>query len=256
MTLLPLPALTDNYIWMLHNGQEALVVDPGEAQPVLEALERESLTLHTILVTHHHGDHTGGVPNLREATGASVYGPAHEKMPEPITRLMEGDRVHALGWDFTVIDVPGHTAGHIAFYAAPAAAKPLLFCGDTLFSAGCGRLFEGTPAQMLDSLHKLSSLPDDTRVCCTHEYTLSNLKFALAVEPGNQALADYDMHCRSLRANGTPTLPSNMLLERNINPFLRTHLSSVADAVQLHDAAGVAAAGVFATLRQWKNTFQ
>ncbi len=241
---------------MMHNGREALVVDPGEAQPVLEALERESLTLHSILVTHHHGDHTGGVQVLREATAAKVYGPAHEKMPEPIIRLVEGDRVNALDLEFTVIDVPGHTAGHIAFFAEPEGAKPLLFCGDTLFSAGCGRLFEGTPAQMLDSLQKLSGLPDDTRVCCTHEYTLSNLRFALAVEPGNKALADHDTHCRALRTVGTPTLPSNMLLERNINPFLRTHLSSVADAVQSHDAAGVAAAGVFATLRQWKNTFQ
>ncbi len=256
MTLTPLPALTDNYIWMLHNGREALVVDPGEAQPVLEALERESLTLHSILVTHHHGDHTGGIQVLRGATGAKVYGPAREEMPEPITRLVDGDCVNALGLKFNVIDVPGHTAGHIAFFAAPEGALPLLFCGDTLFSAGCGRLFEGTPAQMLDSLQKLSNLPDDTRVCCTHEYTLSNLRFALAVEPRNRALVDYNLHCSALRNAGTPTLPSNMLLERNINPFLRTHLSSVADAVQSHDAAGVASAGVFATLRQWKNTFQ
>nr|WP_315464699.1 hydroxyacylglutathione hydrolase [uncultured Rhodoferax sp.] len=256
MTLLPLPALTDNYIWMLHNGQEALVVDPGEAQPVLEALERESLTLHSILVTHHHGDHTGGVPILREATGAKVWGPAHEKMPEPIIRLVEGDRVETLGIEFTVMDVPGHTAGHIAFFGEPGQGAPLLFCGDTLFSAGCGRLFEGTPVQMQASLQKLARLPDNTQVCCTHEYTLGNVRFALVVEPSNQALIDYDVHCRALRAGGAPTLPSNMRLERNINPFLRTHLSSVADAVQSHDAAGVAAAGVFAALRQWKNTFQ
>lgn len=241
---------------MLHNGREALVVDPGEAQPVLEALERESLTLLTILVTHHHADHTGGVAILRDITGASVYGPAHEKMPVPITRKVEGDRVNAMGLEFTVIDVPGHTAGHIAFYAAPENGIPLLFCGDTLFSGGCGRLFEGTPDQMLNSLHKLSKLADDTRVCCTHEYTLSNLRFALAVEPANQALVDYDLQCKALRSVGKPTLPSNMLLERTINPFLRTHLHSVADAVQSYDAAGAAAAGIFATLRHWKNTFQ
>jgi hydroxyacylglutathione hydrolase len=256
MTLLPLPALTDNYIWMLHNGQEALVVDPGDAQPVFEALKRESLTLRCILVTHHHGDHTGGVQALREATGASVFGPAHEAMPEPITRLIEGDSVSALGMAFTVLDVPGHTAGHIAFYAEPADEAPLVFCGDTLFSAGCGRLFEGTPEQMLDSLHKLSALPDTTRVCCTHEYTLSNLRFALAVEPDNVLLQEYNTRCLALRAQALPTLPSSMVLERNINPFLRTHLESIAHSVDAHDAQGVAAAGVFATLRQWKNTFQ
>lgn len=241
---------------MLHNGREALVVDPGDAQPVFEALTRESLTLRCILVTHHHGDHTGGVKALREATGASVFGPAHEKMPEPIARLEEGDSVSTLGMTFTVLDVPGHTAGHIAFYAEPAGEEPLVFCGDTLFSAGCGRLFEGTPEQMLDSLHKLSALPDATRVCCTHEYTLSNLRFALAVEPDNTSLKEHHTRCLALRAQALPTLPSSMVLERNINPFLRTHLESITHSVLAHDAHGVAAAGVFATLRQWKNTFQ
>ena len=241
---------------MLHDGQEALVVDPGDAQPVFEALQRESLTLRCILVTHHHGDHTGGVQALREATGAKVFGPAHEKMPEPIARLVEGDSVSALGMRFTVLDVPGHTAGHIAFYAEPPGEEPLVFCGDTLFSAGCGRLFEGTPQQMLDSLRKLSALPDATRVCCTHEYTLSNLRFALAVEPDNASLKEHHTRCLALRAQALPTLPSSMVLERNINPFLRTHLESIARSVLAHDAHGVAAAGVFATLRQWKNTFQ
>lgn len=241
---------------MLHNGQEALVVDPGDAQPVFEALERESLTLRCILVTHHHGDHTGGVQALRNATGASVFGPAHEKMPEPLTRLVEGDSVSALGMAFTVLDVPGHTAGHIAFYAAPTGEEPLVFCGDTLFSAGCGRLFEGTPEQMLNSLHKLSALPDTTRVCCTHEYTLGNLRFALAVEPDNVLLQEHNTRCLALRAQALPTLPSSMVLERNINPFLRTHRGSVVHSVEAHDAQGVAAVGVFATLRQWKNTFQ
>ena len=241
---------------MLHDGQEALVVDPGEAEPVLEALERESLTLQSILVTHHHGDHTSGVQALRDATGATVYGPAKERMPEPITRVTEGNRIVALGIDFMVLDVPGHTAGHIAFYTETPGSTPLLFCGDTLFSAGCGRLFEGTPAQMLESLNKLSGLPDETRVCCTHEYTLSNLRFAVAVEPENQALLAYQTQCLALRALGQPTLPSNIALERTINPFLRTHLESVAQNVRAHDALGVAAAGVFATLRQWKNIFQ
>lgn len=256
MNLLPLPAFTDNYIWMLHNGRDALVVDPGDAQPVMDALQRHALTLQSILVTHHHADHTGGVNALRDATGARVYGPARESIPEPLTRLVEGDVVHSLGLDFHVLDVPGHTAGHIAFVAEPAGEAPLLFCGDTLFSAGCGRLFEGTAAQMLHSLEKLAALPANTRVCCTHEYTLSNLRFAVAVEPGNSDLRDYRAHCQQLRAQGLPTLPSSMALEARINPFLRSHLASVADPVRAHDPQGTQTAGVFAALREWKNTFQ
>lgn len=256
MNLLPLPAFTDNYIWMLHNGRDALVVDPGDAQPVMDALQRHALTLQSILVTHHHADHTGGVNALRDATGARVYGPARESIPEPLTRLVEGDVVHSLGLDFRVLDVPGHTAGHIAFVAEPAGEAPLLFCGDTLFSAGCGRLFEGTAAQMLHALEKLAALPANTRVCCTHEYTLSNLRFAVAVEPGNSDLRDYQAHCQQLRAQGLPTLPSSMALEARINPFLRSHLASIADPVRAHDPHGTQTAGVFAALREWKNTFQ
>ena len=255
MTLLPLPAFTDNYIWMLHNGYDALVVDPGDAQPVLDALQRNSLTLRCILVTHHHADHTGGVNVLREATGARVYGPAREKMPEPIERLSDGDQVSTLGMNFTVMDVPGHTSGHIAFFASPSGEPPLLFCGDTLFSAGCGRLFEGMPAQMLESLSRLADLPPETRVCCTHEYTLSNLRFARVVEPDNEAIAEYQTHCQQLRNAGQPTLPSTIARDRLINPFLRTHLDSVMHEVIRHDAQGVSAEGVFATLRQWKNNF-
>ena len=256
MTLHPLPAFTDNYIWILHDGRDALVVDPGDAAPVLEALGRSGLTLHTILVTHHHSDHTGGVAELRDATGANVYGPAYETMPEPLTRVGEGDTVQGPdGLRFQVIEVPGHTAGHIAYYAEPAGEPSILFCGDTLFSAGCGRLFEGTPAQMLDSLGKLAALPGNTRVCCTHEYTLSNLRFALAVEPDNQALQDYAARCQALRIQNLPTLPSSIALERDINPFLRSHLTSVSSGVQAHDPLGVAEGGVFAALRQWKNTF-
>jgi len=241
---------------MLHNGHDALVVDPGDAQPVLDALQRHALTLQSILVTHHHADHTGGVKALREATGAAVYGPAQESIPEPLTRLVEGDVVHSMGLAFRVLDVPGHTAGHIAFVAEPAGEAPILFSGDTLFSGGCGRLFEGTAAQMLQSLGKMTALPADTRVCCTHEYTLSNLRFAMAVEPGNSDLRDYQAHCQQLRAQGLPTLPSSMALEIRINPFLRSHLPSVADPVRAHDPQGTQTAGVFAALREWKNTFK
>ncbi len=256
MKLIPLPAFADNYLWMLHDGHNALVVDPGDAQPVLEALQREGLQLQTILVTHHHADHTGGVDALRKATGAAVYGPARENIPAPFEKLHDGGTVHSLGLKFAVLDVPGHTAGHIAYYCAAMDGAPLLFCGDTLFSGGCGRLFEGTALQMLASLERLAALPGNTRVCCTHEYTLSNLKFALEVEPGNTALVDYNARCLALRARGLPTLPSSIALEREINPFLRSGQAEVLASANRQDAAMTAQAGAFATLRQWKNTYQ
>ncbi|MBS0392825.1 MAG: hydroxyacylglutathione hydrolase [Proteobacteria bacterium] len=258
MNLLPLPAFSDNYIWMLHDARHALVVDPGDAAPVLQALRDMGLSLQAILVTHHHGDHVGGVNALREATGAAVCGPAGETMPAPLKRLRQGDAVTALGLRFAVIDVPGHTAGHIAYYCPDMDGTPLLFCGDTLFSGGCGRLFEGTPAQMQASLDALAALPGDTRVCCAHEYTLSNLKFARAVEPGNQDLLKYLAQCESLRQAGRPTLPSRMATERAINPFLRTRETGVAQAARGFDAHvnPREAASVLAALRQWKNEFR
>ncbi len=243
---------------MLHDAGQALIVDPGDPEPVLQALDAQGLKLAGILVTHHHRDHTGGVAALREATGAPVFGPATEDIPEPLTRLRDGDQVELLGLRFTVFDVPGHTAGHIAYYCENVNGAPLLFCGDTLFSGGCGRLFEGTPAQMLASLDCLAALPDTTQVCCTHEYTLSNLKFAVAVEPGNAALLEYRAQCEALRAQDLPTLPSRMDLERAINPFLRVREAAVAQAAQAHDASTVPAdpVSVLAALREWKNNFR
>ena len=271
MHLIPIPAFTDNYLWLLHDGQRALVVDPGDATPVLHALQQHGLQLASILVTHHHADHTGGVAELRQATGASVYGPATESVPQPFAPLQEGDTVATLGLNFQVLDVPGHTAGHIAFYLLPGQAgptqkqsaaegldvanKPLLFCGDTLFSGGCGRLFEGTPAQMLASLDKLASLPSDTLVCCAHEYTLSNLRFAVAVEPDNAELVAYQARCLSKRSEGQPTLPSSIHQELLINPFLRTRQASVVAAAHRFDASADGDIAVFAAIRQWKNQF-
>ncbi len=256
MNLIPLPAFQDNYLWLLQDGKRAIVVDPGDASPVLAGLRQASAQLEAILVTHHHADHTGGVAALREATGAAVYGPQAEAIPEPFIPVRGGMAVLALGLRFEVIDVPGHTAGHVAYYCAQAPGGPLLFCGDTLFSGGCGRVFEGTPAQMLDSLQRLAALPGDTRVCCAHEYTLSNLRFARAVEPGNENLIHYSQHCEALRARGEPTLPSTLAQELAINPFLRTRVPAVAQAAR--DRAGYASheVGVFTALREWKNSFR
>jgi hydroxyacylglutathione hydrolase len=256
MTLTALPAFTDNYIWMLHDGSRAVVVDPGDASVVLQALQSYSLHLSAILLTHHHADHTGGVDELRAATGCQVIGPAFETMPEPLQRVSGGEQVQALGHTFQVMDVPGHTAGHIAYYYEAFEGRPLLFCGDTLFSGGCGRLFEGTPAQMLASLDSLAALPGDTRVCCTHEYTLSNLRFARAVEPDNAALAAYEQECIALRASGHMTLPSSIALELQINPFLRSREPSVIRAAQAFNCQADGTVAHFAALREWKNQFK
>jgi hydroxyacylglutathione hydrolase len=256
MKLIPIPAFEDNYIWVLIDGTQAVVVDPGDAQPVLDALARENLQLQAILVTHHHFDHVDGVDALREATGAVVFGPARETTPEPRTAVTEGQTLLTLGMNWEVWDVPGHTAGHVAYVCQPAGESPLLFCGDTLFSGGCGRLFEGTPQQMLTSLTRLAALPGETRVCCTHEYTLSNLKFALHLEPGNADLVAYQAWCLAQRNQNLPTLPSNIALERKINPFLRSSEPTVLASLQTHDAASVNQLGAFATMRQWKNNYR
>ena len=256
LKLIPIPAFADNYLWLLHDGKSALVVDPGDAVPVLRVLQENDLQLDAILVTHHHADHTGGVDELRETTGAKVYGPASERIPAPYSPLHEGDSLEAMGLRFQVLDVPGHTSGHIAFYAPAMNDKPLLFCGDTLFSGGCGRLFEGTPAQMLGSLDKLAALPAQTQVCCTHEYTLGNLRFALAVEPDNADLVNYHADCVKARSNDLPTLPSSIARELLVNPFLRTRHAAVKSAARQFDASANDDIAVFAALRQWKNQFK
>lgn len=257
MKLIALPAFQDNYLWLLHDGQRALVVDPGDDQPVRAFLASTGLQLDAILVTHHHPDHVGGVEALRIASGARVWGPARERIPQPATPVQEGDRVEVLGLAFTVLEVPGHTAGHVAYHCAEVDGAGLLFCGDTLFSGGCGRLFEGTPAQMLTSLTRLAALPGTTRVCCTHEYTLGNLAFARAVEPGNADLIHYSRECEALRARGEPTLPSEIARELRINPFLRTRHAAVTQAAAAFNGADPAdEVAVFAAIRQWKSEYR
>ncbi len=256
MNLTALPAFSDNYIWMLDDGREAIVVDPGESAPVESALDARALALAGILVTHHHADHVGGIDALRPRLRGAVHGPARERIPEPFEGLAEGDQITLLGLRFRAIDVPGHTAGHIAFYADAAAGAPILFCGDTLFSGGCGRLFEGTAAQMHESLAKLAALPGETRVCCAHEYTLANLKFARAVEPANPALRDYEAWCRRERELQRATLPSSIARERAVNPFMRCAEPAVVQRAREHGAAGDTPVEVLASLRQWKNTFR
>lgn len=255
MNLIPLPALDDNYIWLLHDGQRALVVDPGDAQVVRQALKAHALQLEGILVTHHHPDHTDGIVALQEELNVPAYGPAGEAIPGQVRRLDDGDEVRLLGLRFETLLVPGHTAGHIAFYATLEGQAPILFCGDTLFSAGCGRLFEGTPAQMLASLERLASLPETCRIACTHEYTLSNLRFALAVEPDNAALQAYTMHCQNLRHMGVPTLPTTVATERQINPFLRSRMASIRQRLDVHSPGAHSDVDYFAALREWKNNF-
>lgn len=253
-----LHAFSDNYIWLLQDlsTQTCAVVDPGDAAPVLAWLEQhQGFRLTDILITHHHADHVGGVVAVKQATDARVSGPANEKIPARDVALVDNDRVSVLGLDFVVHAVPGHTLGHIAFYHADA-QRPLLFSGDTLFAAGCGRLFEGTPEQMHVSLQRLAALPDTTLIYCAHEYTLSNLRFAQAVEPENGDIAERLGQVTQLRSENRISLPSNLALEKRTNPFLRTHETSVKEKAD--ERAGRVHARqteVFATLRGWKDNF-
>lgn len=253
----PIAAFQDNYIWLIRgvrNPREVAVVDPGDAGPVQAALAADGLRLRAILATHHHADHVGGVPALVAATGAAVFGPARERMPVEVTPLAGGDRARLpeLGLEFGVLDVPGHTAGHVAYYGHGA-----LFCGDTMFSAGCGRLFEGTPEQMLASLDAFASLPERTRVFCGHEYTLANLRFAMAVESGNVDVVDYVRKATALGASGRPTLPSTIGLEKRVNPFLRSRHENVKLSAERRAGRVLPTpVAVFAEIRRWKDTFR
>ncbi|WP_448191423.1 hydroxyacylglutathione hydrolase [Azospirillum sp. sgz301742] len=245
------PAFNDNYIYLLREGDAVGVVDPGDAQPVLAALEQRGWRLTHILNTHHHPDHVGGNHTLKQRFGCPVIGAAADahRIQDMDIALAEGETASFGPHAARVIAVPGHTSGHIAFHFAEAQA---LFCGDTLFALGCGRLFEGTPAQMWDSLCKLRALPDDTRIYCGHEYTLSNARFAVTVDPDNRELAARAEEIKALRERGEPTIPTTLGLEKRTNPFLRADDPGVQAAVGMAGADPVA---VFAEIRGRKDRF-
>lgn len=251
LEIVPISALKDNYIWTLRDAKHAAVVDPGEAGPVLDYLAREQLTLVAILATHHHPDHVGGIDALLKQRMVPVFGPRKEPIPGMTHPVTEGDSVSIpeLGASFSVLDIPGHTRAHVAYYGLDS-----LFCGDTLFACGCGRLFEGTAEQMYASLQKLLALPDETKVYCGHEYTLANIQFARAVEPHNEALAAREADEQKLRAVGKPTLPSTVGREKATNPFLRCLEPAVIDSANKYLGSRLTdPVRVFAAIRDWKN---
>lgn len=258
LEIVPLHAFNDNYIWLLRRNDAAVIVDPGDEAPVLDYLEEHRLTLSAILVTHHHGDHIGGIEGLLAHRKVPVYGPAAEAIETVSNPLGDGDRVELpqIGASFDVIAVPGHTRGHIAYYGRNIHACGVLFCGDTLFACGCGRILEGTPQQMWRSLARLAALPGDTRAYCAHEYTQANIRFALAVEPGNAALRTRAAAVAKLRAADQATVPSILSEELATNPFLRWDSPEVTAAANRFSGQKLTGPeAVFTAIREWKNKF-
>ena len=258
----PIPAFDDNYIWCIHDGNSALVVDPGDANPVLQYLADSKLYLKGILITHHHADHVGGILKLLEELGIDipVYGPRGENIPGRTQLVKEGDvlEISAPRISLKALEVPGHTLSHIAYFANMQAnvVEPILFCGDTLFASGCGRLFEGTPTQMSQSLDKFKSLPKNTLVYCTHEYTLSNIRFALAVEPNNVNLISWSERAKELRDKNLPTLPTTIGQELQVNPFMRCDQTEVIHSAKAKSGQELPdSAHVLAVIRAWKDQF-
>lgn len=255
LTITAIPAFSDNYIWLMSQKGNAWVVDPGDATPVIETLNAQSLSLEGILITHHHRDHTGGINQLLEQwPKAKVFAPHSDKIPTATHRVSEGDTLKLLGVKLSVLEVPAHTLDHIAYFCDNLRGSPAVFCGDTLFSGGCGRVFEGTYTQMHHALQKLATLPNSTAIYCTHEYTLANLNFAKEIEPNNDALEKRLDFVRMLRSDGTITLPSQLSLEKNINPFLRCDQPEVIQAAkQINSASNEVE--VFSAIRELKDNF-
>lgn len=257
LNIIPILAFKDNYIWLLHNRRHAVAVDPGDAKPVRAWLDAHKIRLAAILCTHHHADHSGGICELVEVYNVPAYGPQHENIP-CVSHAVGGSdvvQIKELGIMLDVLDIPGHTRGHVAYqFSLPGVDG--VFCGDTLFGCGCGRLFEGTAAQLLHSLQRLAQMPDNTQVYCAHEYTEANIRFALACEPGNAQLKHREADARALRADGQPTLPSTIGLEKATNPFLRcTQPEIVRTAHRNGPAMSSDELAVFTALREWKNHF-
>jgi hydroxyacylglutathione hydrolase len=255
LRITPLPAFSDNYIWMLENAGETWVVDPGYSEPVLDYLDKKKLSLDGILITHNHPDHVSGVERLL-SQNLRVIGSGRNRHPHTSEPVLGGEQIELAGLSFTAIAVPGHTMNHIAFYATPNESKPILFSGDTLFAAGCGRLFEGTPEMLHRSLSSLMTLPDETLIYCGHEYTLANLKFAAEVDPENQAVQQAMVKAQNLRAENQPTLPTILKNEKQTNPFLRAHLPQLRDRMKELSGESIDSdVECFAQLRRWKDKF-
>lgn len=259
LNIITVPAFCDNYLWLFHyhNDKRAYVVDPGDAKPIQAELKHHGLTLAGILITHHHPDHTGGIDDLLTQYPVPVYGPAGGSVPQVTKPMRDGDALQLEnGLTFSVLAVPGHTLDHLAYFTAPANDEPLVFCGDTLFAGGCGRLFEGSAQQMHTSLQKLAQLPGNTRVYCAHEYTLSNLAFAQAVEPENSALQTRIARETERRQHNIPTIPSSIAVELDTNPFMRSHTSPVKHSAETRAQATLGEAHeVLAVIRKWKDSF-
>lgn len=252
----PIHAFSDNYIWVIHNQTHAAVIDPGIASPVIEYLQSKRLQLSAILITHHHHDHTGGNAELLQSFNVPVYGPHNESIATVSHPLREGDQVNLeeMSLNLMVLDTPGHTRGHIAYYGSD--PFNMVFCGDTLFACGCGRVFEGTAQQMYQSLQKLSQLPGDTLIFCTHEYTLGNIQFAKVVDPKNARLIDFEIAAQELRNRNVPTIPTTLILERKINPFIRCEQQEIINSAQNYSGKSLPdPIEVFTALREWKNNF-
>jgi len=252
----PICAFKDNYIWVIHNNNYAVIIDPGLAAPVTEYLQSEKLHPCAILITHHHNDHTGGVTELLQRFDIPVYGPGNESIAAITNPVQQNDIVNLpeISLNLTVLDTPGHTRGHIAYYGSDPWA--MIFCGDTLFSCGCGRIFEGSAAQLYQSLQKISQLPDATLIYCAHEYTLGNIAFARTVDPENKKLNEFAITAQELRHKNMPTIPTTLALEKAINPFLRCENQSIINSAQNYSKQQLQnPVEVFAVLREWKNKF-